>query len=76
MWAYEIDSTHSGFLNYNNDQTEMYHRIKQVSEMAAQSIGAKLIPTGDVIQTLRETVPEFDYQNGGLSLCRTAFIYL
>lgn len=69
-WSYEIDSDHSAFVIYNNDQAEMYRRIKQTSELAAQSIHAKLIPTGEVIQTLRETVAEFDYKNGGLSLCR------
>lgn len=72
-WAYEIDSVHDGFANYNNDQKEMYSRIEQTTEMAAKSIGAKLIPTGKVIQTLRETVAEFDYANGGISLCRDGF---
>ncbi len=72
-WAYETDSGHSGFVNYNNDQAEIYSRIKQTSEIAAQYIHAELIPTGEVIQTLRETVSEFDYQNGGLSLCRDGF---
>ncbi len=72
-WAYEIDSNHGGFANYNNNQTEMYHRIKDTGEKAAKSICAELIPTGTVIQALRETVPEFDYKNGGLSLCRDGF---
>ncbi len=72
-WAYEIDSDHSGFANYNKDQTEMYRRIKDASEKAAQSINAELIPTGKIIQILRETVSEFDYQGGGLSLCRDGF---
>ena len=72
-WAYEIDSNHSGFANYNNDQTEMYRHIKEASEKAAQSINAELIPTGKIIQILRETVSEFDYQYGGLSLCRDGF---
>lgn len=72
-WAYETDSDHGGFANYNNDQTEMYRRIKEASAKAAQSINAELIPSGKVIQTLRETVTEFDYINGGLSLCRDGF---
>lgn len=72
-WAYEIDSSHDGFINYNNGQAEMYCRIKQISEMAARIIHAELIPTGQVIQTLRETVPEFNYKNGGKSLCRDGF---
>ncbi|MCQ2477609.1 MAG: DUF4886 domain-containing protein [Clostridia bacterium] len=72
-WAYEIDSDRGGFANYNHDQAEMYNRIKQTTKMAAQSIHAALIPVGKAIQNLRETVPEFDYQNGGLSLCRDGF---
>lgn len=72
-WAYETDAGHSGFANYNNDQAEMYRRIKQTSETAARSIHAEIIPAGDVIQTLRETIPEFDYKNGGVSLCRDGY---
>lgn len=72
-WAYETDSNHPGFMHYHNDQVEMYSRILQAGELAAQTIHAELIPAGSVIQTLRETVPEFDYQNGGLSLCRDGF---
>ena len=72
-WAYETDSDHSRFVNYNNNQAEMYRCIIETSEKAAKSICAELIPTGTVIQALRETVPEFDYKNGGLSLCRDGF---
>ena len=36
-------------------------------------MGAPLIPSGTVIQYLRNNVPEFDYKNGGLSLCRDGF---
>lgn len=72
-WAYETDSDHCGFVNYNNNQTEMYCRIKEISEIAAQSVQVELIPSGHVIQTLRETVPEFNYREGGLSLCRDGF---
>ena len=72
-WAYEIDSDHPGFVNYQNDQKEMYRSILDASAKAAQSMDGILIPVGKVIQTLRETVPEFDYANGGLSLCRDGF---
>ncbi len=72
-WAYEIDSSHDDFVKYNNNQNEMYRCIKKTSRMAAQSIDATLIPSGEIIQTLRETLPEFDYKNGGLSLCRDGF---
>ncbi len=72
-WAYEIDSKHGGFVKYNNSQAEMYRCIVETSEKAAQSINAELIPTGKAIQTLRNEVPEFDYKNGGVSLCRDGF---
>ena len=72
-WAYETDSQHGGFANYNNNQIELYRCIEKTSKLAAESIRAELIPTGKLIQTLRETVAEFDYKNGGLSLCRDGF---
>ncbi len=72
-WAYETDSNHEGFANYNNNQTEMYRCIKETSEKAARTINAEIINVGDVIQTLRESVSEFDYENGGISLCRDGF---
>lgn len=72
-WAYEIDSQHGGFKNYYNSQLLMYEKIIKASNEASMLIDAKLIPTGKVIQTLRDTIPEFDYKNGGLSLCRDGF---
>lgn len=72
-WAYEIDSSHSGFSNYNNNQQQMYHDLTYAYKQAAESIGADLIPVGDVIQRLRETVAEFDYGNAGISLNRDGF---
>lgn len=72
-WAYEIDSNHGDFGKYNHDQRLMFDRIVSTTEQAAASIGAQIIPVGKVIQRIRETVPEFDYQNGGLSLCRDGF---
>lgn len=72
-WAYEWDSNHADFVRYDNNQSTMFDCIKKASRKAAKSIGAKLIPTGEVIQKLRETVSEFDYTNGGISLCRDGF---
>lgn len=72
-WAYETDSDHGDFVKYHHSQRQMYSQLKQVSEQAAQLIGGGIIPVGTVIQTLREGVPEFDYHNGGLSLCRDGF---
>lgn len=72
-WAYEIDSDHSGFLNYNNDQQEMYRRVIRATEYAARTVNAEIIPVGKAIQHLRERVAEFDYAGGGRSLCRDGF---
>lgn len=72
-WAYEIDSSHDGFKNYNCDQKEMYVSICKASELACKEIDAKPIPAGDVIQKMRDTLPKFDYANGGESLCIDGF---
>ncbi|MBP3328075.1 MAG: DUF4886 domain-containing protein [Clostridia bacterium] len=72
-WAYETDSLHPGFADYNHSQQEMFERIVSASQKAAKAIDAEIIPTGSVVQKLRKTVPEFDYTNGGISLCRDGF---
>ena len=71
-WAYEVGSNHSCFAWYNNSQSEMYSRIEKATEDFANKHGLDIIPTGKVIQTLR-SLPEFDYPNGGTSLCRDGF---
>ena len=72
-WAYETDSEHECFSNYNKDQHRMYDCVISATEKAAKSINAKIIPVGVVIQNLRENTTEFNYKNGGLSLCRDGF---
>ncbi len=72
-WAYETDSTHSGFANYGSDQMRMYQSILAASSAAAERIGAKILPVGRIIQEIRQSLPEFDYENGGQSLCRDGF---
>jgi len=72
-WAYEIDSDHGGFANYNRDQQEMYRRICDCAQMACRLIDAVVLPSGPVVQYLRENAPAFDYKNGGLSLNRDGF---
>ena len=72
-WAYEIDSDHGGFVTYNRDQGEMYRRICDCAEMAKKAVDATILPSGPVVQYLRENAPEFDYKNGALSLNRDGF---
>ena len=71
-WAYEIDSLHSGFWNYHQNQQEMYERLKDVYQIVARKLDVRLIPCGDVIQELRKKEP-FLYNKGGMSLCRDGF---
>ena len=71
-WAYEMDSLHSGFWNYHQNQQEMYERSKNAYQRVARKLGVRLIPCGDVIQELRSREP-FLYNEGGMSLCRDGF---
>ena len=71
-WAYELDSQHSGFLQYHCDQGEMFRRLTDAYEMASRLTGAPLIRVGETIQALRQT-PDFDYAKTGRSLCRDGF---
>ena len=72
-WSYEIDRDSKSFDAYNRDQCEMYRRILDTSEMAEKILEVPIIPVGRVIQTIRESLPEFDYRNGGMSLNRDGF---
>ena len=71
-WAYEIDSDHGGFVNYDKDQQKMYEALSDAYGKAAASVGVSLIPCGDVIQKVR-TVEPFIYEKGGMTLCRDGF---
>ncbi len=51
----------------------MYRRLCDCTETVKKVIGIPVIPTGSVIQNIRENIPEFDYKNGGKSLCRDGF---
>lgn len=71
-WAYELDSLHSGFVNYHQDQFEMYDKISTTYKTLAEQFKLGLIKSGDVIQELRKREP-FIYGHGGMSLCRDGF---
>ena len=72
-WAYEIDSQHSEYYLYDNNQAKMYDAICQTSATICKETGLEPIPSGNVIQALRERLPKFDYANGGESLCCDGF---
>ena len=71
-WAYEIDSDHGGFAQYNNDQRTMFQGIKDAYCRAAKLLQARIIPCGEAVQLARSTIP-FNYANGGKSLNRDGF---
>ena len=72
-WSYDVGSTHGAFHRYNCDSKEMYRRLSDAAETVAKIIDVEIIPSGDAIQKLRDTLPEFDMANGGMSLCRDGF---
>lgn len=72
-WAYETDSQHDGFLQYNSDQGEMFRRLSDAYEAASRLAGAPLIRVGEALQALRDQTPAFDYAKTGRSLCRDGF---
>lgn len=71
-WAYETDSNHEGFAKYGRSQKLMYEKLSEAYRTVANKLGVRLIPCGDVIQNMRAAKP-FDYENGGMSLCRDGF---
>lgn len=71
-WAYEIDSDHKEFGRYHCDQLEMYEKLSYCYRMASEKTGMRLIPSGDVIQKVRQNSP-FRYELGEKSLCRDGY---
>lgn len=71
-WAYEIDSNHEHFANYQNSQDKMFQALVGCYQTVAKELSLSVIPFGEMVQALR-TLPVFDYKNGGKSLCRDGF---
>ena len=71
-WAYESDSMHPGFVNYNQSQAEMYEKLREAYYSEAKKNNLEIIPCGDIIQKLRAVEP-FIYGHGGMSICRDGF---
>jgi hypothetical protein len=71
-WAYELDSDHSGFKHYDNDQKIMFAALKEAYRIASEKLGLRIIPCGEAMQKARSTAL-FDYESGGKSLCRDGF---
>lgn len=71
-WAYDTDSKHAHFPNYQKSQPAMYHLLKNAYSEAAKKLGLRVIPVGDVIQELRKS-PLFQKEHVGYSLTRDGF---
>lgn len=71
-WAYEINSPHPQFSHYHYQQQEMAQKIFDTTQIMAKRLNLSLIPTGEVIKTLRQT-PTFNVLQKGPSLCRDGF---
>lgn len=70
-WAYEKDSSHWNFPRYHRDQQEMFDRLKGAYTAMAQKYELPLIPSGELIQKLRET--EFFGEGAKRCICRDGF---
>lgn len=65
-WAYDEDCQEELFVAYNRKQSMMYKKLEQAYDLMAMSLDAPIIPTGDLIQELRES-PYFAKEGGVLS---------
>ncbi len=71
-WAYEHDSTHSGFVLFDNDQDKMHNAIIETTDEIAKEFSLDIIPVGDAIKKARET-KEFNAKQGGRKITRDGF---
>ena len=71
-WAYEYNSTHSAFPNYQSDRQIMHERLFSAYSIAREKIASGFIPVGEAVRIARENV-EFRPEDGGLPLTRDGF---
>ncbi len=71
-WAYEYNSTHSQFVNYDCDRFKMHSALSAAYDKAAKSIGAPQIYVGEAVALARQN-PVFDPEKGGMPLTRDGF---
>lgn len=87
-WAYNVNSTHSGFANYNNNQVTMFDALVDAYNQAAVLVGGltlengmelskngqplRIIPCGKAFQNARATATYQD-PNGTIDLCRDGY---
>ena len=68
-WAYQHDSTHKGFANYDKSQLKMYTDIADASKKIAKTKDfAMIIPAGTAIQNARTSTQGDTYTRDGYHL--------
>ena len=71
-WAYDPESTHGGFVNYNRDTNLMYEKIMEATTNIANKYSLRVIDNATAINEARK-LPEFDVSKGGVSINRDGF---
>ncbi len=71
-WAYEKNSDHSAFVNYNGSSAEMEKLINQATAYVCAKENLSVIPCGELIAKLK-THDYFDIEKGGVSLHRDGY---
>lgn len=71
-WQYEKGSTHGSFPNYGCDRDKMFECIVNATSEAAKRYGIEIIKSGDAVHRAVE-LPEFDPEQGGVSVYRDGF---
>ncbi len=73
-WAYEENSLHGRFADYNKDREQMDQMIEDTYQQISKDLGGMdIIPAGNVVTMIKKNVPEFDLENGGVSMYRDRF---
>ncbi len=68
-WAYQQDSKHKGFANYDNNQEVMYKSIKDATQKISQSkVFSFVVPAGTAIQNARTSSIGDRYTRDGYHL--------
>ncbi len=66
-WAYEKRANHPDYEKYRNDHDIMWKSIRETSRNVCQKMGLRMIPTGEMIESLKAD-PFFDIDKGGISI--------
>lgn len=68
-WAYAQNSTHSGFVNYDNDQMTMYEAIADAYNQAQDLVPTySIVPSGTAIQNARTSYLGDNFNRDGYHL--------